>query len=292
MDIFGLIKQKSDEDTIIRNLLEEKERLLKREEKRLKHQTERKRIYREKVKKKQIEDKKKIKQPSANTRTAPKITMIDHIIDDFLRENVIKSKIENRSEIMNERIRSVIPYSCKKKKGKFDNVIIISFKYNDNWIDWLEVKREGSDPDGFGLFACQYIREGMMFSVYDGIKKDVKPVGHQYAVQYNLKKESEPKYLLVDVSGKTGKWIPCKDEIYCGGHMINNAQQNNDRKSPNAWLDNELGITAKRDIKAGEEILMNYNYDSEDDTIHTGRRKKKRKKNILWEDNKHFLCEV
>ena len=116
MDIFGLIKQKSDEDTIIRNLLEEKERLLKKEEKRLKHQNERKRIYREKVKKKQIEDKKKIKQPSANTRTAPKITMIDHIIDDFLRENVIKSKIENRSEIMNERIRSVIPYSCKKKK--------------------------------------------------------------------------------------------------------------------------------------------------------------------------------
>ena len=51
MDIFGLIKQKSDEDTIIRNLLEEKERLLKKEEKRLKHQNERKRIYREKVKK-------------------------------------------------------------------------------------------------------------------------------------------------------------------------------------------------------------------------------------------------
>ena len=291
MNILNLIQQKSEDDTILRNLLEENQRLLKREAERLKHQAERKRKYREKVKNKQIEDEKKLKQPSANTRTAPKITMIDHIIDDFLRENVIKSKIENRSEIMNERIRSVIPYSCKKKKGKFDNVIIISFKYNDNWIDWLEVKREGSDPDGFGLFACQYIREGMMFSVYDGIKKDVKPVGHQYAVQYNLKKESEPKYLLVDVSGKTGKWIPCKDEIYCGGHMINNAQQNNDRKPPNAWLDNELGITAKRDIKAGEEILINYNYDSEDDTIHTGRRKKK-KKNILLEDNKHFLCEV
>ena len=203
--------------------------------------------------------------------------MIDHIIDAFLRENVIKSEIENRSEIMNERIRSITPYSCNKKKKKSDIVIIISFKCNENWIDWLEVKREGSDPDGFGLFALKNIREGMMFSVYDGIKKDVKPVGHQYAVQYNLKKESEPKYLLVDVSGKTGKWIPFKDEIYCGGHMINNAQQQNDRKKPNAWLDDELGITAKRDIKAGEEILINYNYDSEEDTMHTGRRKKKRK---------------
>ena len=76
MNIFNLIKQKSDEDTILQNLLEENQRLLKREEKRLKDQAEQKRIYREKVKNKQIDDKKKLKQPSANTRTAPKINMI------------------------------------------------------------------------------------------------------------------------------------------------------------------------------------------------------------------------
>ena len=58
MNIFNLIQQKSDEDTIIRNLLEENQRLLKREEKRLKDQAERKRIYREKVKNKQIDEKK------------------------------------------------------------------------------------------------------------------------------------------------------------------------------------------------------------------------------------------
>ena len=60
MNIFNLIQQKSDDDTILRNLLEENQRLLKREEKRLKHQAERKRIYREKVKNKQIEDKKSL----------------------------------------------------------------------------------------------------------------------------------------------------------------------------------------------------------------------------------------
>ena len=49
MNIFKLIKQKSDDDTILQNLLEENQRLLKREEARLKHQAERKRIYREKV---------------------------------------------------------------------------------------------------------------------------------------------------------------------------------------------------------------------------------------------------
>ena len=60
MNIFNLIQQKSEDDTILRNLLEENQRLLKREAERLKHQAERKRTYREKVKNKQIEDKKSL----------------------------------------------------------------------------------------------------------------------------------------------------------------------------------------------------------------------------------------
>ena len=56
MNIFNLIQQKSEDDTILRNLLEENQRLLKREAERLKHQAERKRTYREKVKNKQLED--------------------------------------------------------------------------------------------------------------------------------------------------------------------------------------------------------------------------------------------
>ena len=46
MNIFNLIQQKSEDDTILRNLLEENQRLLKREAERLKHQAERKRTYR------------------------------------------------------------------------------------------------------------------------------------------------------------------------------------------------------------------------------------------------------
>ena len=58
MNGYNLNHQKSEEAALLSKLLEDNQRLHKKEENRLKHQAERKRIYREKEKHKKIDDKK------------------------------------------------------------------------------------------------------------------------------------------------------------------------------------------------------------------------------------------
>ena len=126
MNCLNSIQQKSGEDEIVTKLLEDYERLRQSERERLEHQRDRKRTYREKVKKRKKDDQKKLQQPSANTRKGSKIIMIDYVIDDFLRENVIKIEdIEKRRDMMKGRIRTVSPYSCNKKKIRCYQVALL-----------------------------------------------------------------------------------------------------------------------------------------------------------------------
>lgn len=103
---------------------------------------------------------------------------------------------------------------------------------------------------------------------------------HEYAVEYWVRirkkrdKTNKKSYVVVEVTGKNkrkGKWMPLKDELYIGAHLINDVRDSN--YLANAYLGHDLEITAKRDIKVGEEILLDYRSHDGNKFIQTGRRR-------------------
>ena len=54
-------------------------------------------------------------------------------------------------------------YPCKEE-GPF----IMQFFHEGNSIDWLEIKRGGVDPEGYGVFALQDIVNNMIITLYLG----------------------------------------------------------------------------------------------------------------------------
>ena len=59
--------------------------------------------------------------------------------------------------------RTVMMYPCKEE-GPF----IIQCFHEGNSIDWLEIKRGGVDPEGYGVFALQDIEKDKNIMLYLG----------------------------------------------------------------------------------------------------------------------------
>ena len=216
--------------------------------------------------------------PSLNTDAESTIERFDIMVDKFLRNNVIKGSFEKRFEMTKAKFRSIVPYA--KTSTALKKNCIISFNVDKVWVDWLEVKEGGLDSNGFGLFALQNIAKDMMFTVFIGVQKPHVSVDHEYAVEYwerirkKRDKTNKKSYVVVEVTGKNkrkGKWMPLKDELYIGAHLINDVRDSN--YSANAYLGHDLEITAKREIKVGEEILLDYKSHDGNKFIQTGRRR-------------------
>ena len=58
---------------------------------------------------------------------------------------------------------------------------------------------------------------------------------------------------------KRKKWKPNVDEMYIGGHLINDFHGTH-KKSANVAFSYFFQIYSIKDIKAGDELLVNYNH--------------------------------
>ena len=66
--------------------------------------------------------------------------------------------------------------------------ITLQFNTDDNeWIDWLEVKRSGYKDAGNGLFACVDIPVNESITVYMGNEKDEENINRNYMFKTNWK---------------------------------------------------------------------------------------------------------
>ena len=86
--------------------------------------------------------------------------------------NVISSKLDrlvplnthNRIEKVKTMCRKIV-MNPSKEEGPF----IIQCFHEGNYIDWLEIKKGGVDPEGYVVFALQDIDKNIIITMYLGL---------------------------------------------------------------------------------------------------------------------------
>ena len=128
----------------------------------------------------------------------------------------------------------------------------------------LEVKPSKVEPvesSGFGLFACCNFAKGEVLTIYHGkvIEKNVNSIC---------------SITNTEVTLDAGPWMvgdylrDFREEMYLGAHIANDAcwveegEEGDDDKNneSNIFVTKRFEFVASKPIKAGDELLLNYNY--------------------------------
>lgn len=120
----------------------------------------------------------------------------------------------------------------------------------NGWID-LRVIRKESKIEGTGLYATESIKEGEVLFKWGG-----KVVGDSALKQI----ESEGKYHSSVAIGEDKNLLfnvidPKAKQVESKGSGVGGFNHSCD---PNLWMQDEVTVEARRDIKAGEELTIDY----------------------------------
>ena len=124
---------------------------------------------------------------------------------------------------------------------------------------WVTVKESGLNDAGYGLFAERNFSKNDVITVYLGYHVD-SDVNNPYAIDYVPKgKSATGKRVSVDGG------FPEYRQMYLGAHMTNDpnwsvAYDVRDESYYNVEFAANLELVATKDIKAGEELYVDYNY--------------------------------
>ena len=145
---------------------------------------------------------------------------------------------------------------------------ILYFLHEGASIKWLEIKKGGVDPKGYGVFAMQNIDKDMIISLYlgkeyNGEKEYQKcSKGDEYTlcsdVTYRkdwVEKKGSKTYVSPALRNK--RWSAANDDMYLAAHLINSTDGTG--KYCNVAFGESFQIYALKDIKKGTELLLNYN---------------------------------
>ena len=212
--------------------------------------------------------KKKAKEAEKNAvvlRSNPRQNHQDHLVSNVLEE-ISKLSIEKRKVAVQSKFRTMSMYDIHKK----DTSYLIQMEHNGNYIDWLKVAKPSVDKKGFGLFAMMDISEYKLVTLYLG---DVftteheknKAIGNDHYtllshVVYNDTKgwkRNKKKSMYVVPKMKKKTWKDKVDEIYIGGHLVN-TYKGTYKKSANVGFSFFFQIYTTQNVKAGDELLVNY----------------------------------
>ena len=126
---------------------------------------------------------------------------------------------------------------------------------------WVSVKKSNIVDGGYGLFAERDFEPGDLLTIYLGEYIDPNKKSDYYSIDY----EVSPKK-IVRLSSLGG--YPKQDKLYLGVHMMNDVNwgkkyEDVDRNSGdyNVRFNHDLSVEAIRVIEAGEELMVDYNYD-------------------------------
>ena len=207
-------------------------------------------------------NKKKAKSCKPKLRPVRRMSNVCNLISTKL-DGLVSFNTQERIEKVKGMFQTVVKYPFNGE-GPF----IIQCLHEGTFIDWLEIKRGGVDPKGYGVFALQDIEKEMLITLYLGEvynnKKDYlkSSPGDDYTlcseVSFNTKwvsNKAKRMFISPDLKGK--KWTPGKDEMYLAGHLINSIDGTG--KYSNVAFGEAFQIYSLKQIKKGDELLLNYN---------------------------------
>jgi hypothetical protein len=124
---------------------------------------------------------------------------------------------------------------------------------NTPWIPWVEIKPSVLDGAGLGVFAVREFRKGQEIGWYYGRKKTQKRVNNR------------SRYQLSDLDAEGGLGKPGR----LGMHFINDpslvssgaADLKRKSKLWNVEFHCDYSVRAKRQIRPGDELYADYNFD-------------------------------
>ena len=128
---------------------------------------------------------------------------------------------------------------------------------------WFTVKKSGlpekdyDATEGFGLFAERHFYQDDVISLYLG-----KKVSSMFESDYCMDYQTANGIVRIATAGGFPKSV----KMYLGTHMINDINWNAKGETVrtdcyNVSFQTNLGLMAIKDIKPGEELYVDYNYD-------------------------------
>ena len=143
-------------------------------------------------------------------------------------------------------------------------------------MDWLMVKESNFKSAGNGLFTCVQIDKGTTVTYYMGNEKEVVDDTRQYTFSTSYQHTAPLGWHMDKSVGKKGgsngtvidaiesdrdSW-EYGDNLYLGAHMINDPsfsmKEGYAGPLANCRWHSKCEVIASRDIKAGEELTVNY----------------------------------
>lgn len=213
--------------------------------------------------------KKKTEETAKNARilrAVPRQIHQDILVSQVLEE-ISKLSIDERKSAVQSKFRTMTKYDINKT----DTSYIIQMEHNGTYIDWLRVAKPSVDKNGFGLFAMQDISPYKLVTLYLGDvftteREKNKAAGNEtYTLlshvtysDYRGWSPNKKKSMYVVPKLKKKTWKDNVDEIYIGGHLVNEFQGTH-KKSANVAFSYYFQIYSVQAIKAGDELLINYN---------------------------------
>ena len=199
-------------------------------------------------------------------RTNPRQNHQDHLVSSVL-EDISKLGIEERKMAVQRKFRTMSMYDINNKEDTF---YLIQMEHNGLYIDWLKIAKPSVDKKGFGVFAMMDISEHKLVSLYLGDvftteSEKNKAIGNEHytllshVVYDDTKgwKRNKKKSMYVVPKMKKKTWKNKVDEMYMGGHLVNSFK-NTYKKSANVGFSFFFQIYTTQNVKAGDELLVNY----------------------------------
>ena len=206
--------------------------------------------------------KKKKSNPKPTLRSVCRLSSVSYEVSSKL-DKLIPLDTETRIEKVKDMFepKSAFP---PNKQGPF----ILYYLHEGASIKWLEIKKGGVDPKGYGVFAMQDIDKDRIISLYLGKEYNQTKEYHKCSKgdEYTLcsdvtyrkdwvEKKGSKTYVSPALRNK--RWSPANDEMYLAAHLINSTDGTG--KYSNVAFGESFQIYALKQIKKGTELLLNYN---------------------------------
>ena len=181
------------------------------------------------------------KKNSMVLRAVPRQIHQDILVSQALEE-ISTLSVEERMLAVQSKFRTMTMYDINKT----DTSYIIQMELNNGiYIDWLRVAKPSVDKNGFGLFAMQDISQYKLVTLYlgdvfttereknkDSGNETYTLLSHVTYSDYRGWSLNKKRSMYVVPNLKKKTWKDNVDEIYIGGHLVNEFQGTH-KKTPN-----------------------------------------------------------
>ena len=140
------------------------------------------------------------------------------------------------------------------------------------FVDLFEVKKSKIEGAGYGLFALREYNKNDIIGIYFGdiAKEGEACTDYSMKVPWRFKRRKE-KIVIIDAfkSSLAQMKFEQRKPVYFGLHFVNDPYlcPEKTNATPNIQISDRLQGVATRDIKCGDEILLDYLYEDDPEVV-------------------------